>query len=107
MPKKAKKKSRNLWVLLRRVLESDGEFYHHLWQAKENIILARAELSALIDKKASKDKINRARQKEARLVNGLIMRLRGKSPELLEDVQSAFGDLTRAVYSQRWEYPWR
>jgi len=107
MPKKAKRKSRNLWVLLKRALDSDAEFYDHLWQARERIISARIELSELIEKKASKVRIKKARQKEARLVNGLILRVRGKSPKLLKAVQSAFDDLTLAAYSNRWEYPWR
>ena len=105
MPKKAKKKSRNLWVLLKRVLDRDAEFYHHLWEARERIIAARTEFSELIKKKASKDKIKKARQKEVRLGNSLILRISGKSPELLEAVHSAFDDLARAVNSNRWEYP--
>ena len=100
-----KKKTKDLRKLVERVLNRDDDFYKHLERALSDINDVREKRIGLEKTCAPEAEIHAAKQKEARLVNGLLQRIQGLANTRFEALEDAFGDLKRAVLSNRWEYP--
>lgn len=104
MPKKLKK-NKDLRKLVQAVLVIDFRFYVNLEAAIRRLHVAHRERARLENVSSDDEALRKAKQKEARLVNGLIARIRGSSTKNFKALGKAVGDLMKVVESNRWDYP--
>ena len=99
------KGTKDIRKLVQRVLDRDDKFYRYLNRALEVIAGVREQRIKLEKYKGATEVAKkRARQREMRLVNGLITRITGSSADNFKALEVAFGDLTKAVKSNQWDY---
>jgi len=88
-----KKKTKDLLILVQRVLAEDNKFYCSLEDASIAVINVRNERIGLEKTNAPETAIKKAKQKEARLVNALLQRIRGSVDTRFEALEVVLGGL--------------